>query len=168
LVIAMKNLVLAAMLSASVAVLPMQAAQAGLFKKIFVVGSVLVGGVALSKAAATKHCASNPADPQCVKHVKGTDADPALAGAAQTSPTPVGAPVGAAAQGPKVTKDPNAMIDAGAAKAKDLTAKAGSWIARKKAEHEAKKAARAAASAGVAPAAAGAPVAAAPALTPAK
>ena len=49
-----------------------------------------------------------------------------------------------AAGAPKPAKDANAMIDAGAAKAKAAAAKLSAWVAKKKAEHDAKKAAAAA------------------------
>lgn len=150
----MKKTTLAACLALSLAAGPMQVAHAGAIAKAFTIGTIVVGGVALAKAAATKHCAANPADPQCAK-LAGTDADPKLAQAPAA-----GAPV-AAAPAPK-PMDANAVIDAGAAKAKNITAKAEGWIAKKKAEYEARKAAKAGAGA---PAAAPAP---APAPIPAQ
>jgi hypothetical protein len=118
-------------------------ANAGLILKAFELGSVVVGGVALSKSMATKHCSEHPEDPQCAKSVKGTDADPAI-----VAPKPVAPGAAVAAQTPAApaakpaAKDANAMIDAGAAKAKETASKVGAWVARKKAEHDAKVAAR--------------------------
>ena len=143
---------IAASIAMALAAAPLHAARAGIFTKAAV---VVVGGVALSKAQAAKHCSENPSDAQCSK--KGGEAAPAIAGAA---PTAAGAP--GAAPAPKAAKDPNAMIDAGAAKAKDAAAKATAWFAKKKAEHAAKKAAREAA-AGQAPGAAPAATAPVPA-----
>lgn len=168
----MSKAFLAAAFASALSIAPIQPASAGIVSKAtkaFAVGSVVVGGIALSQAGAAKHCAENRADPQCDKSVKGTDADPDLAksgpaagpvGAPVGTPVgvpgaaPVGAPVFGGGAAPKAPKDPNALIDAGAAKAKDLAAKGSAWLAKKKAEREAKAAAKAA---GAAP---GSPVAA--------
>lgn len=140
----------------ALAAAPFHGARAGIIGKAFVLGSIVVGGVALNKAQASKHCLENPSDPQCAK-IKGAEASPVAAGA-----PPAAVPAPGAAPAPKA-KDPNAMIDAGAAKAKDATAKATAWFAKKRAERAAKKAAQEAA-AGQAPGAAPA----APAPVPAK
>lgn len=158
----MRKTLVALLVASAVAGAPV-AAQAGLIKKAFMVGSIVVGGIALSKAAAQKHCAASPQDPQCAK-VKGTDAEPVAVGAA-AAPTVATAPGAVAVATPKPARDPNAMIDAGAAKAKSLAAKTSAWIAQKKAEHDARKAAKAAQAGGVASPAA---VVAAPAPTVAK
>lgn len=128
----------------SIALLPAAPTHAGIVKKMFVVGSVIVGGVALSKAQASNHCSANPSDAQCEKHVKGTDADPAIVApkpsGADTSATPTQPAQPGVADAPKPARDANTMIDAGAAKAKEAATKFSGWLAKKKAEHDAKKA----------------------------